>query len=115
MISTLYFSVTHVITAHSELLAITSPTIYDVLIALFGGLAGIIAMSIKRKGNVILSVLISTVIMPPIYTAGYGLATLQFNFSLVLCICLLLIRYLLLLLHFFVLVFVFSYSCRYSC
>ena len=39
--STLYFAVTPVSTAHSEILARTSPTIYDVLIALFGGLAEI--------------------------------------------------------------------------
>lgn len=78
--STLYFAVTPVSTAHSELLARTSPTIYDVLIALFGGLAGIIAMSTKRKGNVIPGVAIATALMPPICTAGYGLATFQFNF-----------------------------------
>ena len=78
--STLYFAVTSVGTASSEILARTSPTIYDVLIALFGGLAGIIAMSTKRKGNVIPGVAIATALMPPICTAGYGLATLQFNF-----------------------------------
>jgi uncharacterized hydrophobic protein (TIGR00271 family) len=78
--STLYFAVTPVGTASSEILARTSPTIYDVLIALFGGLAGIIAMSTKRKGNVIPGVAIATALMPPICTAGYGLATLQFNF-----------------------------------
>ena len=78
--STLYFAVTPVGTASSEILARTSPTIYDVLIALFGGLAGIIAMSTKRKGNVIPGVSIATALMPRICTAGYGLATLQFNF-----------------------------------
>ena len=78
--STLYFAVTPVSTASSEILARTSPTIYDVMIALFGGLAGIIAMSTKRKGNVIPGVAIATALMPPICTAGYGLATLQFNF-----------------------------------
>ncbi len=77
--STLYFAVTPVSAASSEILARTSPTIYDVLIALFGGLAGIIAMSTKRKGNVIPGVAIATALMPPICTAGYGLATLQFN------------------------------------
>lgn len=78
--STIYFAVTPVSTAHSEILARTSPTIYDVLIALFGGLAGIIAISSKRKGNVIPGVAIATALMPPICTAGYGLATMQFNF-----------------------------------
>jgi len=78
--STLYFVITPVNTAHSELLARTSPTIYDVFIALFGGLAGILAISSKLKGNVIPGVAIATALMPPLCTAGYGLATLQLNF-----------------------------------
>lgn len=78
--STIYFAITPVSTAHSELLARTSPTIYDVLIALFGGLAGIVAMSSRQKGNVIPGVAIATALMPPLCTAGYGLATGQFNF-----------------------------------
>lgn len=72
--STLYFTVSPVSTAHSELLARTSPTIYDVLIALFGGMAGIVAISSKNKGNVIPGVAIATALMPPLCTAGYGLA-----------------------------------------
>lgn len=78
--STLYFLITPVNTAHSELLARTTPTIYDVLIAFFGGLAGILAISSKLKGNVIPGVAIATALMPPICTAGYGLATMQLNF-----------------------------------
>jgi len=78
--STIYFTLSPVSTAHSELLARTSPTIYDVLIALFGGLAGIVAISSKQKGNVIPGVAIATALMPPLCTAGYGLATGQFNF-----------------------------------
>lgn len=78
--STTYFAISPVSTAHSELLARTSPTIYDVLIALFGGLAGIVAISSKRKGNVIPGVAIATALMPPLCTAGYGLATAQFAF-----------------------------------
>ena len=76
--STAYFALSPVSTAHSELLARTSPTIYDVLIALFGGLAGIVAISSKQKGNVIPGVAIATALMPPLCTAGYGLATGQF-------------------------------------
>ena len=75
--STAYFTLSPISTAHSELLARTSPTIYDVLIALFGGLAGIVAMSSKLKGNVIPGVAIATALMPPLCTAGYGLATAQ--------------------------------------
>ncbi len=78
--STIYFAVSPVSTAHSELLARTRPTIYDVLIALFGGLAGIVAISSKLKGNVIPGVAIATALMPPLCTAGYGLATGQFSY-----------------------------------
>ncbi len=78
--STTYFALSPISTAHSELLARTSPTIYDVLIALFGGLAGIVAISSKQKGNVIPGVAIATALMPPLCTAGYGLATAQFDF-----------------------------------
>ena len=78
--STLYFSISPLNEAHSELLARTSPNIYDVLIALFGGLAGILATSSRQKGNVIPGVAIATALMPPLCTAGYGLATLNFSF-----------------------------------
>lgn len=78
--STAYFAISPVSTAQSELLARTSPTIYDVFIALFGGMAGIIAISSKKKGNVIPGVAIATALMPPLCTAGYGLATFQMNF-----------------------------------
>ena len=78
--STIFFLLSPINDAHSELLARTSPTIYDVLIALFGGLAGIVATASKQKGNVIPGVAIATALMPPLCTAGYGLATLQFQF-----------------------------------
>ncbi|MDB5200789.1 MAG: hypothetical protein JWQ27_198 [Ferruginibacter sp.] len=78
--STVFFLLSPLDDAHSEILARTSPTIYDVLIALFGGFAGIIATSSKQKGNVIPGVAIATALMPPLCTAGYGLATLQFSF-----------------------------------
>lgn len=78
--STVYFSISPLSRAHSELLARTSPTIYDVLIALFGGMACIVAMSSRHKGNVIAGAAIATALMPPLCTAGYGLATLQFSY-----------------------------------
>lgn len=78
--STGYFALSPLSTAHSELLARTTPTIYDVLIALFGGMAGIVAATSKHKGNVIPGVAIATALMPPLCTAGYGLATGQFSF-----------------------------------
>ncbi len=78
--STAYFAISPISTAHSELLARTSPTIYDVLIAFFGGMAGIVAITSKKKGNVIPGVAIATALMPPLCTAGYGLATAQFTY-----------------------------------
>lgn len=78
--STIYFSLTPINVAQTEMLARTSPNIYDVLIAFFGGLAGIVAIASKMKGNVIPGVAIATALMPPLCTAGYGLATLQFEF-----------------------------------
>lgn len=78
--ATIYFLISPVNEQHSELLARTSPTIYDVLIAFFGGGAGIIALGSTNKGNVIPGVAIATALMPPLCTAGYGLATLQFNY-----------------------------------
>lgn len=70
-----YFLITPLSEARSELLARTSPTLYDVLIAFFGGAAGIIALCTRGKGNVIPGVAIATALMPPLCTAGYGLAT----------------------------------------
>lgn len=64
----------------TELEARTSPTIYDVLIALFGGLAGILENSRKERGTVLSGVAIATALMPPLCTAGYGLAHLSARF-----------------------------------
>ena len=77
MTATFYFAITPIAEAQSELLARTSPTIYDVLIAFFGGMAGIVALcsSGQRGGNVIPGVAIATVLMPPLCTTGFGLAT----------------------------------------
>lgn len=72
--STLYFLISPLNEARSELLARTTPTIYDVLIAFFGGMAGIVASSTKLKGNVIPGVAIATALMPPLCTAGFGIA-----------------------------------------
>ena len=78
--STIFFFLSPLNEAHSEILSRISPNIYDVLIALFGGLAGILAISSRLKGNVIPGVAIATALMPPLCTAGYGLATQQFSF-----------------------------------
>ena len=73
--ATIFFLLAPIAGSQSELLARTSPTIYDVFIALFGGLAGVVALSTKEKGNVIPGVAIATALMPPLCTAGYGLAS----------------------------------------
>ena len=72
--SAAYFYITPLEEAQSELLARTQPTLWDVMIAFFGGLAGIVAGSRKEKSNAIPGVAIATALMPPLCTAGYGLA-----------------------------------------
>ncbi|MDP1783997.1 MAG: DUF389 domain-containing protein, partial [Sulfuricurvum sp.] len=73
--STIYFLISPLDVARSELLARTMPTVWDVMIGLFGGLAGIVAVTRKEKTNVIPGVAIATALMPPLCTAGFGLAT----------------------------------------
>ncbi|MDF2615082.1 MAG: hypothetical protein K0S71_2868 [Clostridia bacterium] len=72
--STIYFKLTPISTARSEILSRTTPTIWDVLIATFGGIAGIIGVTRKEKSNIIPGVAIATALMPPLCTAGYGIA-----------------------------------------
>lgn len=78
--ATIYFTLSPITDAQSELLARTSPTLYDVLIALFGGAAGFLAMSTKGRNNVVPGVAIATALMPPLCTAGYGLAVQNTTF-----------------------------------
>lgn len=78
--STIYFLITPLDDAQTEILARTTPTLWDVLIALFGGFAGIIASSRQDKSNAIPGVAIATALMPPLCTAGYGIATGQWAF-----------------------------------
>lgn len=79
--STLYFLISPLTANSSELLARTMPTAYDVLIALFGGLAGMVAQSRRdRTSTVIPGVAIATALIPPLCTAGFGIATGQLRF-----------------------------------
>jgi len=80
--STLYFAISPLSEVQSELLARTTPTIFDVGIAFFGGLAGIVASSRREKSNVVPGVAIATALMPPLCTAGFGLASGDFSFFL---------------------------------
>ncbi|PZP42906.1 MAG: TIGR00341 family protein [Pseudopedobacter saltans] len=79
-VSFIYFSLSPFKEVQSELLARTSPNIYDILIAFFGGLVGVIAVTRVEKGNPIPGVAIATALMPPLCTAGYGLATGHWDF-----------------------------------
>ena len=78
--ATVYFVISPISGAGSELLARKSPSLYDVLIAFCGGAAGVLALTTKSKGQVIPGVAIATALMPPLCTAGYGLATLQWDY-----------------------------------
>jgi uncharacterized hydrophobic protein (TIGR00271 family) len=82
IVATLYFYLSPFKEAQSELLARTSPNIYDVLIAFFGGLVGVIAITRVEKGNPIPGVAIATALMPPLCTAGYGIAMGNFSYFL---------------------------------
>lgn len=79
-VSTAYFFLSPFKDVQSELLARTSPNIYDILIAFFGGVVGVIAVTRSEKGNPIPGVAIATALMPPLCTAGYGLATAHWSF-----------------------------------
>jgi uncharacterized hydrophobic protein (TIGR00271 family) len=78
--STLYFIVSPFDEAGHQLLSRTQPLLFDVFIAIFGGFAGIMAVSRNKVSNVIPGVAIATALMPPLCTAGYGLAHLNFSF-----------------------------------
>ncbi|MEO8449470.1 MAG: DUF389 domain-containing protein [Gemmatimonadota bacterium] len=79
--SALYFAVSPLSEAQSELLARTRPTLYDVLIAFFGGAAGIVAGTRRNSaGTVVPGVAIATALMPPLCTAGFGLASRNWGF-----------------------------------
>lgn len=81
--STLYFLLSPLNPEHpTELAARTNPTIYDVLIAVFGGFAGIFEISKREKGTVLSGVAIATALMPPLCTIGYGFSILNWSYVL---------------------------------
>lgn len=80
--SAIYFLISPQYENASQLLARTSPSIYDVFVGFFGGAAGILSIACRNKGQVMPGVAIATSLMPPLCTAGYGLATMQMNFFL---------------------------------
>lgn len=78
--STIYFEISPLTVPTEEMISRTSPTVWDVLIAVFGGLAGMIGHTRNKHSNVIPGVAIATALMPPLCTAGYGIASGQFSF-----------------------------------
>jgi uncharacterized hydrophobic protein (TIGR00271 family) len=82
LVSAAYFYLSPFKEVHSELLSRISPNIYDILIAFFGGIVGVIAVTRVEKGNPIPGVAIATALMPPLCTAGYGIATGNVNYFL---------------------------------
>lgn len=80
--STLYFWLSPLTQAHSELLARTTPSLWDVLIAFCGGAAGLIALTRRERSPIIPGVAIATALMPPLCTAGYGLASGNLSYFL---------------------------------
>ncbi len=78
IVASLYFLISPLkLSNPTELLARTRPTIYDVLIALAGGVAGMLENSRKERGTVLSGVAIATALMPPLCTVGYGIAILN--------------------------------------
>ena len=72
--STFYFLVSPINDATPQILARTYPTLWDVLIAIFGGTAGVIAKTEEDGGNVVPGVAIATALMPPLCVVGFGIA-----------------------------------------
>lgn len=78
----LYFLISPIKEPTPELVARTYPTILDVLVAIFGGVALIVAKTKKGAiASVIMGVAIATALMPPLCTVGYGLATVQWSYA----------------------------------
>lgn len=80
--STVYFLISPISYASTEIIARTSPTIWDVVIAFVGGLAGVIGARKKEANNIVPGVAIATALMPPVCTVGYSIATGNFKFML---------------------------------
>ncbi len=72
--SVLYFTLSPLEQPQSELMARTFPTLWDVLIAAFGGAAGMVAVTRRSYSNIVPGVAIATALMPPLCTAGFGIA-----------------------------------------
>lgn len=81
-VSVLYFWLSPISYASEQLMARTSPTIWDILIAFVGGLAGLIGLQRKAANNIIPGVAIATALMPPLCTVGYAIAHQKLGYFL---------------------------------
>ena len=77
--SVVYFTLSPLDVPGTELMARTTPTLWDVLIAAFGGAAGMVALTRKSISNVVPGVAIATALMPPLCTAGFGIANARWD------------------------------------
>lgn len=80
VVSTVYFYISPFKETQPELLSRTAPNFYDIIIAFSGGIVGAIAITRVEKGNPIPGVAIATALMPPLCTAGYGLAVGSYRY-----------------------------------
>lgn len=78
--SFIYFRITPFGGITNEILSRTEPTLLDGLVAIFGGLAGVISITRKDKSNAVPGVAIATALMPPLCVAGFGLANGKWDF-----------------------------------
>lgn len=78
--ATIYYLITPYAIATDELLSFSHPTIFDVLLAFIGGMAGFIAISRHNGTQVLIGVAVATSCIPPLCTASFGLATLQWEY-----------------------------------
>ncbi|MFV0556046.1 MAG: DUF389 domain-containing protein [Lactovum sp.] len=79
-VATIYFWLSPISYPSTEIIARTAPTMWDVLIAFSGGVAGIIGARKKGSNNIVPGVAIATALMPPVCTIGYSIATTNLNY-----------------------------------
>ncbi|CAF3564273.1 unnamed protein product [Rotaria socialis] len=80
--STLYYLLSPYHIATDELLSFSKPTIFDIFLAFIGGMAGMIAISRHDGNRVLVGIAVATACIPPLCTAGFGIATLQWEYVL---------------------------------
>jgi uncharacterized hydrophobic protein (TIGR00271 family) len=64
----------------AEILARSRPTLFDLLVAVFSGVAGAYAV-VRGKGEAVIGVAIATALMPPLAVVGFGIGTHAWRIS----------------------------------